>query len=113
MPDTSDDESDADLALYRCEDPDWEPLEIAVPLEACGDFMFMAHYDGIPGLKLYKHCLTRNYLNLRSEESGVIRPYRYLGRGSRYKPITWWEALEAVFRGIDRLGSPDDGSWRP
>lgn len=107
-----DDLDDADFDLYRCEDPDWEPLEMAVPIEACADFMFMAHYDGLPGLKLYKHRWTRRYLNLRREDSGSVRPYRYLGPRSRYELMDWWTALDQVFWGIEHLWLPDD-SWRP
>ena len=41
--------------------PDWRPLESAMPPEFCEDFMFMGKAGGIV---LYKHRITRRYLNI-------------------------------------------------
>ena len=55
-----------DAARDSIPDPEWGPLETAVPPEHCGGFMFMGHGrtpDGAP-IMLYKHGITRHYLNL-------------------------------------------------
>ena len=49
-------------------EPDWRPLERALPSEYCEDFMYIAHVGDIV---LYKHRITR--LWLKSEE-GHTRP---------------------------------------
>ena len=41
--------------------PDWRPLENAMPPEFCEEFMFMGKAGDIV---LYKHRLTRRYLNI-------------------------------------------------
>ncbi len=42
-------------------EPDWRPLEGALPSEFCEDFMFMGKVSDIV---LYKHSITRRYLNI-------------------------------------------------
>jgi len=41
--------------------PDWRPLENAIPSDYAEDFMFMGKAGGIV---LYKHRITRRYLNI-------------------------------------------------
>jgi len=47
------------------DDPDWGPLERAIPRQWCGGFMWMNRIeaDGVV-IELYKHGITRRYLNL-------------------------------------------------
>ena len=84
-------------ALFRVNEPDWVPLEEALPDCALGEFMFMGHVPDFDGLLLYKHHLTRRYLNLRRESDGLIAPYRWTGR--KYVPTTMQEAVDEVYRG--------------
>ena len=57
-------------------EPDWAPLERALPVTDCAAFMWMGwavRPDG-PPIARYKHGVTRRYLNL--DEGGVA--YRYV-----------------------------------
>jgi hypothetical protein len=45
--------------------PDWRSLENAIPTEYCESFMFMGKVGDIV---LYKHRLTRRYLNAALSE---------------------------------------------
>ena len=44
-------------------EPDWRPLEAALPPRARVRFMYMGHAGDIV---LYKHCDTRRYLNIHA-----------------------------------------------
>ena len=56
--------------------PNWKPLEDKLGVR-CQEFMFMGRMGGI---NLYKHILTRRYLNL--DDSGNC----YVYREGRYEP---------------------------
>lgn len=71
-----------DAMRYR---PDWRPLEKVLSQRECAEFMYMAHFGTIA---LYKHWLTRRYLNIDSETG---RFYRYAD--GRYVEIGQDEAL--------------------
>jgi hypothetical protein len=84
------------------DDPDWGPLEEAIPREWCGGFMWMARIeeDGV-AIELYKHGITRRYLNL--DHSG--RAWRYTGAADdSYEPTTLSEAIDHVFEGLEEMG---------
>ena len=59
--------------------PDWEPLERVLPAEHCAGFVWMGLAPG--GIRLYKHGLTRRYLNLypRSGRRGARLPLQRQG----------------------------------
>ena len=69
--------------------PDWRPLEIALPSEFCEDFMFMGKVGAIV---LYKHRLTRRYLNI---DAVTGKFYRYLD--GNYVEIDRRQALDSVY----------------
>ena len=73
--------------------PDWRPLENAIPPEYCGEFMYMGHAGSIV---LYKHQLTRRYLNI---DAATGRFYRYTNEN--YIEIDRRQAFDSVF-GQDR-----------
>ena len=81
-------------------EPDWAPLENAIPYEWCGGFMFMGYVDDI---RLYKHIHTRHYLNLDSKGW----TYRYTGGG--YVRTSFEAAIEHVFDGLAELGVTRSG----
>lgn len=88
--------------------PDWRPLETALPLEWCGGFMWMNRVvSGGVVIELYKHGITRRYLNIDTEG----RAYEWTGEG--YEPMNLEEAIEHVFEkfegtGWDRVTKYDD-----
>jgi len=69
--------------------PDWRPLENAIPPEYCEDFMFMGKAGDIV---LYKHRLTRRYLNI---DTVTGRFYRYAD--GEYVEIDRRQALDSVY----------------
>ena len=69
--------------------PDWRPLENAIPPEYCESFMFMGKASDIV---LYKHRLTRRYLNI---DAVTGKFYRYSNGG--YIEIDRRQALDAVY----------------
>jgi hypothetical protein len=81
------------------DDPDWGPLEAAIPREWCGGFMWMNRIEdcGVV-IELYKHGITRRYLNL--DRNGGA--YRYTGDG--YELIAMSEAVDHVFCGLEEMG---------
>lgn len=81
-------------------DPNWGPLEAALPLAWCGGFMWMSRVeqDGVV-IELYKHGITRSYLNLDSTGGA----YRFNGAG--YDPIDLEEGIE------DALGELEEMGW--
>jgi hypothetical protein len=70
-------------------EPDWRPLENAIPPESCEDFMFMGKAGGIV---LYKHRLTRRYLNI---DAATGRFYRYTNED--YVETDQRQALDFVY----------------
>jgi hypothetical protein len=89
---------------YGMGEPDWAPLEAVLPLEECGGFMFMGYYP--PGgnregaIRLYKHGITRHYLNLHP--SG--QAYRYDAVTGGYRKLDLEQAIAAAFEGLEALG---------
>jgi hypothetical protein len=69
--------------------PDWRPLENAIPTEYCESFMFMGKAGDIV---LYKHRLTRRYLNI---DAVTGRFYRYAK--DEYAEIDRRQAFDAVY----------------
>ena len=69
--------------------PDWRPLENAIPPEYCEDYMYMGKAGDIV---LYKHRLTRRYLNIDAV-TGVF--YRYAN--GEYVEIGRRQALDSVY----------------
>ena len=69
--------------------PDWRPLENAIPPEYCESFMFMGKAGNIA---LYKHRLTRRYLNI---DAATERFYRYAN--DEYVEIDRRQALDSVY----------------
>jgi len=69
-------------------EPNWTPLELAVPACEMESFMYMGRAGEI---ELYKHRLTRRYLNI---ERNSHKFYRYLD--GKYVEITRAAALQHV-----------------
>ena len=97
---------------HALHDPDWGPLEeLLGPCgageggghsPACG-FMFMGMVAGPPGsggIRLYKHGISRRYLNL--DERG--QAYRYDPLSDSYRPVPLAEALQHVFGPLPEMG---------
>ncbi len=70
--------------------PDWRPLENAIPPEYCEDFMYMGKAGDIV---LYKHRLTRRYLNI---DAVTGKFYRYAN--DEYVEIDRRQALRFCLR---------------
>jgi hypothetical protein len=68
--------------------PNWKALEAAIGPERCVEFMFMGRLKGI---NLYKHEISRRYLNLADDG----RAFEYLGQ-SRFREIQLADALSRV-----------------
>lgn len=84
---------------YLDGEPDWEPLHVVLPLEWCDGFMWMLRVEqGDAVIELYKHGITRNYLNLDQHN----RAYLHAGDGYVQVPVAL--AIEAVFDGIEEMG---------
>ena len=69
-------------------EPNWIPLELAVPACELDDFMYMGHAGEI---ELYKHRITRRYLNIGRNSNKF---YQYLDE--QYVEVTQAAALERV-----------------
>ena len=69
--------------------PDWRPLENAIPPEYCEDYMYMGKAGDIV---LYKHRLTRRYLNI---DAVTGRFYRYAY--GEYVEIDRRHAFDSVY----------------
>lgn len=69
-------------------EPNWAPLEAVVALGELSDFMYMGNAGEI---ELYKHRLTRRYLNISRDAQTF---YRYLDGG--YIEIAREAALDYV-----------------
>jgi len=68
---------------------DWRPLERALPSEYCESFMFMGKAGDIV---LYKHRLTRRYLNI---DAVTGKFYRYTN--DEYVEIDRRHAFDSVY----------------
>ena len=80
--------ANVDQALITVGEPNWTPLEITVPACELEDFMYMGRAGEIV---LYKHRLTRRYLNIHSDGRRFYRQH-----GGVYAEIEKTEALEYV-----------------
>lgn len=81
------------------DDPDWDPLHNVLPMEWCDGFMWMYRVEqGDAVIELYKHGITRHYINLDQNN----RAYRYTGDGYLQIPVA--VAIEMVFDGIEEMG---------
>ena len=69
-------------------EPNWTPLELVLSARELEDFMYMGRSDSI---ELYKHCLTRRYLNISADGQ---RFYRY--SDGTYVEVTKAVALDHV-----------------
>lgn len=69
-------------------EPYWVPLERALSPRECRHFMYMGRVGDI---ELYKHCLTRRYLNIGSDGRRFYRPV-----GDAFIEISRAEAIEYV-----------------
>ena len=86
----------------------WKPLEEKLKPAQCAGFMFMGRLNGI---HLYKHGLTRRYLNLGDDG----RAFRHVDRG-RFEEMPFEEALAWVSEPLAELGetleTPYDEEYR-
>ncbi|MFZ0301065.1 MAG: hypothetical protein WAL75_00205 [Terracidiphilus sp.] len=69
-------------------EPNWSPLELLLPASELENFMYMGRAGEI---ELYKHWLTRRYLNISADGQ---RFYRY--SGGTYVEVTKAAALDYV-----------------
>lgn len=84
---------------YLGDDPEWEPLHVVLPLDWCDGFMWMFRVtQGDATIELYKHGITRRYLNLDQ----FNRAYQFNGKD--YDPVPVAIAIERAFEGIDESG---------
>jgi hypothetical protein len=79
---------DANQVAVTVGEPNWAPLERAVPATELENFMYMGRAGEI---ELYKHRITRRYLNIGQNSE---RFYRYLN--GEYVEISLAAALEHV-----------------
>ena len=70
-------------------EPNWAPLERAVPVAELENFMYMGRTGEI---ELYKHRWTRRYLNISSDGGRFYRPV-----GDSYIEISRSEAIEHAY----------------
>lgn len=70
------------------DEPNWTPLELAVPASELDSFMYMGRAGEV---ELYKHRLTRRYLNIGQNSQ---RFYQY--HDGMYVEITKAAALDHV-----------------
>jgi hypothetical protein len=81
------------------DNPDWGPLHIALPLDWCDGFMWMYRVTQDDAtIELYKHGITRRYLNLDQSNHA----YRYTGDGYVQIPVA--DAIDGVFEEIEGMG---------
>jgi hypothetical protein len=88
-------------AEFDTDDPDWAPLEAALPIEECAGFMWMyrAQFDGAP-IEVYRHAITRRWLHLGHDGTAFGWSER-----DGYRPISVDAAIEHVFEGLAELGA--------
>ena len=81
------------------DDPDWRPLEAVLPMEWCGGFMWMNRVvSGGVVIELYKHGITRRYLNFDADGTA------YIWTGEGYEPMDLDEAIDHVFEELEGTG---------
>ncbi len=89
-------------------DPNWKPLEQRLGPERCSNFMYMGRVHGI---NLYKHRISRQYLNLADD----CRCFEYAGCHG-FREIPFDGALARVEEPLIQIGeSPRtayDGPFR-
>jgi hypothetical protein len=89
-------------------EPNWKPLEDKLGAGRCVGFMFMGRVNGV---NLYKHGITRTYLNLDDEGNCYLR-----GETGCYRPGNWQIELAKVEKSLERMGmslnSAYDGGFR-
>lgn len=88
-------------AEFDTDDPDWAPLEAALPIKECAGFMWMYRdqIDG-PPIEAYRHGITRHWLQLG--HNGFA--YRWSEQDG-YQPIPIDMAIDNVFEGLTELGA--------
>jgi hypothetical protein len=79
--------SDSQIPIVVGE-PNWIPLEMVLSDTECGNYMYMGRVGEI---ELYKHCLTRRYLNISQNGRKF---YRYVD--GTYVEISKFDALGYV-----------------
>lgn len=89
--------------------PDWKPLEAMLGPALIGQFMFMGTAEN-GNIVLYKHGMTRRYLNVGRD----LRTFEYtphaVGPG-HYRPIPLALALLTVFENSEKLGALPDQKY--
>ena len=75
--------------------PNWQPLIEKLGQERCVGFMYMARINGI---NLYKHGISRTYLNL--DDSGQCFKYR----NTRFEKVDFGEELANLEASLAELG---------
>ena len=80
--------TDPSQVVVTVDEPNWAPLERAVPVTDLENFMYMGRVGEI---ELYKHRITRRYLNIGQNSE---RFYRYLN--GEYVEISRAAALQHV-----------------
>ena len=81
----------------------WKPLEDRLGPARCAGFMYMGRINGV---NLYKHGLSRRYLNLRDDG----RAFRQLDRG-RFEEIPFSEALAWVAEPLAAMGETLESAY--
>jgi hypothetical protein len=81
----------------------WKPLEDRLGPARCAGFMYMGRINGV---NLYKHGLSRRYLNLSDEG----RAFRQLDRG-RFEEIPFSEALAWVAEPLAAMGETLESAY--
>ena len=77
-------------------EPNWKPLIDKLGERPCAGFMFMGRVNGI---NLYKHGITRTYLNL--DDQGQC--YIYRGK-SRFDPVDFHVELQKLEKTLADMG---------
>ncbi|MEN8235141.1 MAG: hypothetical protein ABFR89_09500 [Actinomycetota bacterium] len=88
-------------------EPDWDPLQAAIPLKHCSGFMWMYREEWEDGttIEVYRHGITRNWLHLDHDGRG------YLYRDGDYIEIPVGVAVELVFADIGLLGATRETAY--
>lgn len=97
------------------EQPDWNPLHDAIPIEHCDGFMWMFR---VPWKKevieCYKHGITRRSIHL--DHGGRAYRYRYRSGRDEYVEVPVAAAVDGVFEDIEKMGhtraTPYDEEYR-
>ena len=93
-------------AEFDTDDPNWAPLEAALPIEELAGFMwqYRDEVDGAP-IEVYRHAITRHWLHLGHDGTA----YRWSERHG-YRPMSRDEAIENVFEGLEESGYTRESS---